>query len=266
MRPLYILVIGLLGLELAGCGAVLPVMKVERPTENDFRDFVLGISAHVKCELGNAVALEYSDVDKRHNAIGKWAAKVALTVRALDKGDVNPGVSVFNTAATRTLAVGGQFETNATRELTITYFWPFDELLNARSIRPPGQVDCDEVSRETNVHAPIAGNLGIHETLKSALETWDHGLASEHIKDSPFDTITHHVTFQVIAGGSATPTWKLVNVTANNTSPFLSATRTQTDDLLITMGPNTLNGRKELDSAFQTERLRSVINRPGSGG
>jgi hypothetical protein len=250
---------------LGSCGASLPIMRLQYSTEERFKEFVKGIALHVKCELANAVAREYSPYDPKRKALFKWAARVALTIRALDKGDFNPGVSVFNTAATRTLAVGGAFETNGTREMTMTYYLPFDELLQGRKVPVERRElpNCDIITSETGISDVIAGNLGIHETLKAAFETWDAGLTlSERIKEGPFDTITHHVTFQVIAGGSATPTWKLVNVTVNNTSPFLSATRTTTDELLITVGPKALGDRKELDTSFGIERLRSVINRP----
>lgn len=240
-------------------------MKLNHASDEEFKRFVLAVASRVKCELANAIALEYSPDDEKRKALFNWAARIALTVRALDKGDVNPGVSVFNAAATRTLAVGGQFETNGTREMTMTYYLPFDELLQNMKI-PPNQrkfSDCEGQTREIGVYDAIAGDLGIHQTLKAAFETWDAGFTlSERLKGGPFDTITHHVTFQVIAGVSATPTYKFVNVTVNNTSPLFGATRTTTDELLITVGPKALGDHKELETSFGIERLRSVINRP----
>ncbi len=251
---------------LTGCGAVLPVMDLRYADENSFGKFVHSIAVHVRCEMHRAVALEYNPNDADRRVLFGWAAKIALTIRAFDKGNLNPGISAVNQLGLFTLAAGGSLETNATREMTMTYYLPFDELLNnQKKIDTAGQLlDCDRLVQETGVDAPIAGNLGIHESLQAALKSWDsRNTLSERIKDGPFDTITHHVTFQIVAGATATPTWKLVRVTLNPSSPFASANRTTTNELLITMGPGTLGGRKELDESFSIERLRSVINSTG---
>jgi hypothetical protein len=259
------------GLLLASCSATLPILDLNHPDEESFADFVHAIAVHVRCEMRQAVALEYDPSNQDRAALFDWAAKVALTIRALDKGVINPGVSVLNTPGTFTFGAGGQYETDGTHEMTMTYFLPFNELLN-NGARPKDKRKVDEVSKalrcddlvlENGVTEPIAGNLKVHESLKAALKAWDtRNTLSERIKDGPFDTITHHITFQVIAGASATPTWKFVNVTANTTSPFVNATRTTTDELLITIGPTQLGGRKELDESFFVERIRSAVGRP----
>ena len=41
-----------------------------------------------------------------------------------------------------------------------------------------------------------------------------------------------------MASGSANPTWKLVDVSVNPGAALLNASRTKTNDLLITMGPD----------------------------
>lgn len=256
---------------LTGCGAQLPVMRMGYADEESYSKFVRAIADHVRCEVQRAVALEYRPDDPNRAQLFGWAAKVALTVRALDKGTANPGVSVVNTGGTFTMAAGGQFETDGTREMTMTYFLPFNELLNNGA--PPKlkkRVDyesqallCDNLVFENGVKEPIAGNLGLHESFVAALNAWDsRNTLSERINGGPFDTITHHITFVVIAGASGTPTWKFANVTANTTSPFLSASRTNTDELLITIGPGQLGSRKELEESFFVERLRSAVGRP----
>jgi len=185
-------------------------------------------------------------------------------VRALDKGTISPGVTADAPPNVFTISAGGNASTSGTREMTMTYFVPFDELLQGKKI-PSNQrapQNCDVVSNETGIRDPIAGNLGIHQTLKAAFETWDASRTlSERIKNGPFETITHHVTFEVVVGGDATPIWKFVNVTANPNAPFISANRTATDELLITVGPDALGDHRELDTSFDIERLRSAIRR-----
>jgi hypothetical protein len=248
-------------------------MRLNYADEERYSAFVRAIADHVRCEVQRSVALEYRPDDPNRAQLFDWAAKVALTVRAFDKGTANPGVSVFNTAGTFTLAAGGQFETDGTREMTMTYLLPFNELLN-NGARPKDkkridvvsqQLPCDSLVLENGVTEPIAGNLGLHASLLAALNAWDaRNTLSERIKGGPFDTITHHVTFVVIAGGSVTPSWKFANVTTNSSSPFLSGMRTNTDELLITIGPGQLGTRKELDESFFVERLRSAVRQSGA--
>lgn len=254
-----------LSLFLTGCGATLPVMRLSHASDEEFKDFVKGVAAHVRCELANAVAIEYSPTDPKRSMLYKWAAKIALTIRALDKGTISPGVTADAAPNVFTFSAGANASTSGTREMTMTYFLPFDELLQGKKIPVSQRIlpNCDIVSQETGIREPIAGNLGIHQTLKSAFETWDGSRTlSERIKNGPFETVTHHVTFEVVAGGDATPTWRFVNVTANPNAPFISANRTTTDELLITVGPDALGDHKELDTSFEIERLRSAFRRP----
>ena len=81
-------------------------------------------------------------------------------------------------------------------------------------------------------------------------------LASE-AKASKKDVITHEVTFVILYNGNVTPSWKLVNVSVNQGSmPFLSAQRSRTQDLLISMGP-TADGQPSI--AVQNATLASQI-------
>ncbi|SCB08328.1 hypothetical protein GA0061099_1001233 [Bradyrhizobium yuanmingense] len=255
----------LLSVFLGSCGSTLPVMRLSYASDNDFRNFVKGIAEHVRCELYNAVAREYGPNDPKRAMLYSWAAKIALTIRALDKSTISPGLTADAPPTVFTIAAGASGSTAGTREMTMTYFLPFKELLDGKKIsfreRPPQY--CDVITNETGVREPIAGNLGIHQTLKAALETWDSSRTlSERIKNGPFETITHHVTFEVVAGGDITPTWHFVNVIANPNAPFLSGSRTTTDELLITIGPDALGDHKELDRSFEIERLRSAVRRP----
>lgn len=256
-------------LALNACGTYLPVMDLNHNTDAKFKIFVQSIAQHVRCELQKAVAIEYEPTDPNRKLLFDWAAQVALTIRARDEGAINSNISALDKMLEFTFSASGRLEANSTREMTMTYYLPFSELLNNRkSVQPHLRVqDCDS-DREPSVVEPIAGNLGIHQSLKAALETWDISRTlSDRVEGGPFDTITHHVIFAVIAGGTATPAWRFVRLSANTAQPFIGAARTQTDELLITMGPTQLGTRKlrapsiALNQSFQIERLRSVINR-----
>jgi hypothetical protein len=58
-------------------------------------------------------------------------------------------------------------------------------------------------------------------------------------KEGPFgqEVLQHGVKFEVISNGSITPGFKLTRVDINQSGTFLSAGRTRTHDLVITLGP-----------------------------
>jgi hypothetical protein len=51
------------------------------------------------------------------------------------------------------------------------------------------------------------------------------------------NAITHEVQFFVVTEGSVTPSWRLVRVSANQSSPFFDTQRQRTHDLIVTFGP-----------------------------
>ncbi|WP_316399477.1 hypothetical protein [Bradyrhizobium sp. 33ap4] len=253
---------------LGGCGTTLPIMDLAHPSKIEFEQFVQAIASHVRCELSKAVKREWPREAKSKRILLKtWVAKVGLTITADDKGQANPGIAFINAAQTFAGSVGAQFMADGTRVMSVTYFVPFQELVTDPT---PTDERGTEVPCTIREREPIAGDLGIHQTLAAALQPWDgNDTLGETVTGGPFDTITHHVTFQVQAGASATPSWKFVNVTANTGGNFLSATRTRTDDLLITFGPGVLTaGHKlipspEINSSFGAERLRGVLSDKG---
>jgi hypothetical protein len=52
-----------------------------------------------------------------------------------------------------------------------------------------------------------------------------------------YNTFTENITFTATFGGNVTPTWKLARLSVNGSGTLLSATRTNTNQLTITMGP-----------------------------
>jgi hypothetical protein len=52
------------------------------------------------------------------------------------------------------------------------------------------------------------------------------------------DTMSYEIKFVIVSNGNITPTWKLINVSANTSGNFFSAGRTRTHDLIITIGPD----------------------------
>lgn len=77
----------------------------------------------------------------------------------------------------------------------------------------------------------------------------------------PISTISETVNFYVTATGSATPTWKLVQVTAPTAASFLSVTRKDTNTLILAMGRPTVgaNGEAKASDAMNNQVLYSIL-------
>jgi hypothetical protein len=73
---------------------------------------------------------------------------------------------------------------------------------------------------------------------------------------SPYSTFSDDITFVVSYGGGITPTWKFTRVTVTPDTLF-SATRTNTDDLTISLGPVTNSATKK-QPAQLSEATRDV--------
>lgn len=109
----------------------------------------------------------------------------------------------------------------------------------------------------------LEGNLGIEDWLFGAIMTnlflHSAGLPKGAAGSGPKpDTVAYEVKFVIVSNGNVTPTWKLVNVSANTSGTFFFAGRTRTHDLIITIGPN--------DTRSIYSHLASQIGQAVSGG
>ena len=90
----------------------------------------------------------------------------------------------------------------------------------------------------------LESDLGIQKWLEGAVIT-DVLIASEP-GPAPksgggglkTDAYSYEIKFIIVTSGNVTPTWKLIQVSANTTGTFFSTGRTRTHDLIITIGPN----------------------------
>jgi hypothetical protein len=79
-----------------------------------------------------------------------------------------------------------------------------------------------------------------------------------------YNTFTENISFTATLGASATPMWKLARVSADSSGTLLSATRTNTDQLTITMGPVQTQASPtqpaQLSSGAQTQHTNTVLS------
>jgi hypothetical protein len=67
------------------------------------------------------------------------------------------------------------------------------------------------------------------------------------------DTISYEIKFVIVSSGNITPTWKLLKVSANTSSPLFGLGRTRTHDLIVTIGPdNTTTSNSNLASQISS--------------
>jgi hypothetical protein len=217
-----------------GCGLNVPEMQEwyepreqQKITENKLIN-------HIKCELHKGVddAIDkYYGAGKRSGLsaewIKSWLATVTLKLTVDEKGTANPGISwvrPLSDVRTFTLGAGVNGSSDATRIETISFTYPLKDLRAAGKIVNPCSNPGDIL---------IEGDLKIGQFLdKKVFLTTVPGTII-----GPYSAFSYQVTFVVVYGGTITPSWKLVELTVNPDSPFLSATRTRTHDVTITLAP-----------------------------
>jgi hypothetical protein len=194
-----------------------------------------------------------------------WAAQITLILTVDEKSALAPSVS-FNTIfpnSVKTFSTGGSvttpqnfslglapaFSADATRKETLAWYVDFKQFTDEkhlafarRTITLSGQPPCTDVDGllfDSDIKfkdwlfdatLPLSVARGPGADFAAALKR-EEGVSKK-------DVISHDVTFVVLYGGSITPTWKLVSISANGgSSPFLNAQRTNTQEAIITLGP-----------------------------
>lgn len=133
-----------------------------------------------------------------------------------------------------TTSVGGTVSANALRTETIQFTF------HNRDVLTYVGADCGK-SRQPGTL--IDGDLKIREfiydkaTIAASGNAVIVGVDQSPSQRPAFNTWTEEITFVAAYGGTVTPTWKLARITANASSNLLVAERTNTNDLIITLGP-----------------------------
>jgi hypothetical protein len=215
---------------LAGCGLFVPDVREFYQDKLDEIADQNEIVNQVKCEIHRAA-------DPKVNGssvawLSGWLAKVSLVLTVDEKGSLNPGFSLVepfslpNKGQQFSLGGGLSASSGATRTETIGFTYIIQNLLNEGTIS-------EKCANENGIL--------IHSDLKVAdfIKVKSNLAKIPGTISWPYTAFTYEVKFIVAYGGNITPTWKLVRFTANPGSPFASATRTRTHDLLITFAANT---------------------------
>jgi hypothetical protein len=243
-----------LAAALGGCGVFTPEKNALSPdyiepkkwlsSEGKYEDAIV---RHIQCEIMSGI---WEATSPRNPALNvpwlkssKWGTAVTLTITVEDQSALNPGVSFINpigTAASAqsfTLGLGASGSANATRTETIQFTYVNSDLwAQAKaSVRSASDhLSCEEAQHGVMIESDLKIWQFIYD--KAVIASLGNGTSS-YRGWFPYNTFTENLTFVAALGGNITPTWKLTRISANNSGTFLSATRTNTNQLTITIGP-----------------------------
>jgi hypothetical protein len=233
---------------LAACGLYTPdkdPFTSDAPIAPNYKytrqgSYESGLVDHITCEISQALAqtaknysIPWLEKD--------WGTAVTLTITVEDQTGLSPGISFlkplnnvlfpFPTGGTVvspqsfSFSIGGTASVNALRTETIQY--------TVRNKDAIGYADCGN----KGAGVLIDGDLKIREFIYDKAQIIAAGNGLWDVKNPPYNAWTEEITFVSAYGGTATPTWKLARISANTSSNLVVAQRTNTNDLIITLGP-----------------------------
>jgi hypothetical protein len=238
---------------LAGCGLSTPdkdPFSSDKPTEFGTTrqgNYENSIVNHVTCEIARGL-----DDAKRLQLpwLNDWGTTVTQSITVEDQTGLAPGISsitplqnvVFpfatggNVVSPQSFSVsfGGTASANALRTEMIQYTFRNSDILlytdphSCMTKQPGVMIDGDLKIREFIYDKATIAALGNASLVGEGKHPWQRPV---------FNTFTEEITFVAAYGGTFTPTWKLARLTSNTSSNLIVGQRTNTNDLVITLGP-----------------------------
>lgn len=253
-----------IALTLGACGTYVPEIQEFPGKPADGQLLVQAIVTNVACEVQNAVydVISEDKEDYRNGVVAHrhtrfldgWGAQMTLTLTVDETSSINPAVSwmppspanaIFN------LNGAGTLSADATRTEILNSNYTVQDLVAARR--------CSPADRPGGLFL-LQSDLKLKEWLHDVIMLQGTG---EVVFPSKPNVISHEVKFVVVSSGNITPAWKLTTVAINQNGSFLSAGRTRTHDLLITLGPldqsPMAKGKKTPSTAAANSHLASQI-------
>lgn len=243
MRSLARILVSALYLGLAGCGTYVPPLQEYTEGDAAAGRIVSSILLNITCEVQDALynLIEEDKQDLREGRsdhrltdwLEKWGVQLALSLQIDEKGsvDVNAtGLPPSPASAVLSLTGGLAAASTATR---------VDKLHAFHAVKYLARQKCSPGARPGGLYM-MQSDLKFKEWLKINLMSDLSGYVTYPTRaDGPFkqDVISHQIKFIIDTSGRFSPGWKLTRVLVNQGNNFLSASRTRTHDLTITLGP-----------------------------
>lgn len=224
--------------SLSACGTYVPSISEIKSYPGVEQELVANIVESIHCEVRSAV--NFVLIDRRSPTypkwLEKWGVQVALTLTVIEKTEINANVTGLPPSpatAVLTLAGAGSASTQATRISKLSFYYTVKDLMSLGT--------CKRRPDTRSPEAPlIQSDLGLTDWLDSQVVISTLGPVNFMASTKgPFgqDVISHDVRFQVVTGGSISPSLKLVRATLNDANPLINVSRDRQHDLLMTFGP-----------------------------
>jgi hypothetical protein len=230
-------------LTVSGCGLYTPRMDLLSKGDEKYPpmgEFQANVESHVGCEisLGLLRAASLPGASKTLAWLKKYGALVTFKLVAEDQSALSPNAS-FPTPIpgmqTFTVGIGASGTANATQTRTFQTTYPDGFLYEQAKINQKnGIVDCKDFEKGVMIES----NLGIADYIYDTAFQASHSVNPDMpAKTAPLSQMQYEINFVASVGGNFTPTWKFTKVNVNSSGSLLSATRTNTSDVLMTIGP-----------------------------
>jgi hypothetical protein len=129
--------------------------------------------------------------------------------------------------------LGGTASANALRTETIQYTFKNEDILRYYTPLCLNKIHGVMIAGDLKISEFIYDKAVIAASSNASLV----GVGPLSWQIPPFNTFTEEITFVASYGASVTPTWHLARFSANTSSNLLLSQRTNTNDLVITLGP-----------------------------
>jgi hypothetical protein len=225
---------------LGGCGVFTPEKgllsndDVDPPAPSPQGMFESNVVQHIQCEIRNGI---WKASQLPNSAwLKTYGGQVTLKLVVQDQSALNPNASFLTLfglkgAESFTLGIGGSGSANATRTEQIQYSYADGELWREAQIDARRGVpqNCESFQKGVLIDSNLKIGQFIYDKAVVA--------AAPGSQSKPFSQLQFEINFVAAFSGNITPTWKFTRTTVNGSGSLLSATRTDTDDVLITLGP-----------------------------
>jgi hypothetical protein len=233
----------------SGCGLRVPSLQNygnDIPAEKADENLIIN---QLKCEIHQGIYSTVYDPNfyppssttgKSPDWLLTWGAKVSLVLTADEKGSFNPGLSYknpFQKMGTFASVSGGlQSSAEAQRKETIAVTYAFSDLMK-EALSPNGCSDGHGVLIHSDLRIGEFISNKIFLTRVPGTIPGEPKSIDASSKPLIMSAFSDEITFILTYGGSVTPSWNFVRLSVDPTSPLLSATRTKTQYVTITLGP-----------------------------
>ena len=232
-----------LSLALTGCGLYVPQKDPLATNDIDVRGrsrqgkIESNIIANVRCELTRGLyrAINTGNVPW----LADWGTSISLNLTWEQTSGVNPGVlytSPIGDSALFSAGGGVSGSAHSTRNEAITFTLENRMLLREAMLTSHAKQGLDCSGLEDGV--TVSSDLKIDEFIyDKATIAGGREARTRRIEYPQFSTFQETLTFVVTVGGDFTPSWKFIRLSVNPSAPFLSGSRSNTSQIIITLGP-----------------------------